>query len=237
MTLDRKYIKISPSILAGDFGFFAEEAVRAEKAGADILHLDVMDGHFVKNISFGPQTVAAINRATDMFLDVHLMIYNPMDYIERFVEAGADRITFHIEATEDVEDIINYIKKCNVKVGLALCPETSATIALKYLDKIDLLLLMTVHPGFGGQAFLPEVLEKIKFIRESTDRLQICEGGRVAEKGELPPFQIQVDGGINFETGQQCIEAGANDLVAGTYLYKAENMAKNIEALRSGVNH
>ena len=130
----------------------------------DYLHIDVMDGHFVPNLTLGPVVVAAINRSTDMFLDVHLMMYNPFDYIERFVEAGADRLTIHFEATEEVDETLAYIRKCNVKAGLAFCPETSMSMVPRYLDKCDMVLLMTVHPGFGGQAFMPEVLEKIQFV-------------------------------------------------------------------------
>ncbi len=225
--------KIAPSLLAGDFGHLAEEAKRATDAGADRLHLDVMDGHFVKNLSMGPAAVAAVNRATDAFLDVHLMIYNPYDYIERFVEAGADSITIHFEATEDVEDTLNYIRKCSIRAGLALCPETSVEFVPKYAMMCDLILLMTVHPGFGGQAFLPEVLEKIRFTREMCNKRNLRDGGREPKEGEaLPPFDIQVDGGINVETAQQCFDAGANVFVAGTHLFGMPDMKVGIEELR-----
>lgn len=234
--MEKKKIKIAPSILAGDFGHLADEAKRIEDSGADYLHCDVMDGHFVPNLTFGPQAVAAINRATDMFLDVHLMIYNPFDYVERFVEAGADMLTFHFEATEDVEETLAYIRKCNIKAGLAFCPETSLSFIPKYLDKCDMLLLMTVHPGFGGQAFMPDVLEKIQFAREVCDKLRIRAGGVTAkteaEVPNLPPFDIEVDGGITKETAQQCIDAGANVIVAGTYTFREANMKQAVQSLR-----
>lgn len=231
-------ILIEPSILSGDFGKLADEAKRAEDAGADALHVDIMDGHFVPNLTFGPRAVAAINRSTSLFLDVHLMIYNPYDYVERFVEAGADRITFHLEATEDVEDTLSYIRRCNIEAGLAFNPETSESLIPKYLDKCDLMLLMTVHPGFGGQAFIPEVLEKIQFTRNLCTKLDIRKGGKVpqpnqkSEVDSLPPFYIQVDGGINLETSKQCIDAGANVIVSGTHLYGASNMRDAISKMR-----
>ena len=166
-------IVVAPSILAGDFGHLADEAVRIEEAGGDQIHIDVMDGHFVPNLTFGPKAVAAINRATLLFLDVHLMIYNPYDYVERFVEAGADRLTIHFEATEDVADTLQYIRRSGIEAGLAFCPETSMTMIPKYLDQADLILLMTVHPGFGEQEFIPEVLEKVEFTSEICKKLNI----------------------------------------------------------------
>lgn len=217
--MKKRKILVEPSLLSADFGQIASEAKRIEKAGADAIHIDIMDGHFVPNLTLGPRAVASVNRATDLFLDVHLMIYNPFNFVESFVKAGADRITFHIEATEDVEDTIAYIKKCNIEVGLAFCPETSHEMVTPFLDQVDLILLMTVHPGFGGQAFMPEVLEKVRFTRHA------------AEKRELD-LKIQVDGGIDDQTALECVQAGADVLVSGTHLMGAKNLKSEIKKLR-----
>ncbi len=213
-------IKVAPSILAADFSKIYDEVKKVEKANADAIHIDIMDDHFVPNISIGPQMVAAINRSTYLFLYVLLMIYNPFDYIEKFVEVGADLITFHFEATEDVEDTINYIKKCGKKVGLAFNPETSFSLATKYLEKLDLVLFMSVHPGFGGQKFIPSVLEKIELAKNLKEDLKL-------------DFDIQVDGGIDIVTASRCINKGANFLVAGTYLFSQKDMIESVKKLKN----
>lgn len=230
----QKEIIIAPSILAGDFGHLADEARRIKEAGADCVHVDIMDGHFVPNLTLGPRALAAINRATDLFLDVHIMIYNPFDFVERLVEAGADRIIFHFEATEDVEDTLAYIRKCGVQAGLAFRPETSVEFVPKFLTKCDLILMMTVPPGFGGQKFHENVVEKVRFVRQACEKLKIGAGGKIIKKeGDFSLFPIEVDGGIDDKTAPLCIEAGANVLVAGTYLFKEVEMQEGIQKLRA----
>lgn len=234
--MEKKYLKIAPSILAGDFGKLADEAKKLEESGADRIHIDVMDGHFVPNLTLGPRAVAAINRATNLFLEVHMMMYNPFDYVESFIESGADLLTIHFEATEEVEETLAYIRRCGVKAGLSIRPETSVTMLNNYLTHVDLILLMTVDPGFGGQAFMPEMLDKIRYTRQLCQRLNIFEGGEVimgGKKEKLAPLDIEVDGGITKETAKLCVDAGATVLVSGTYLFKQPDMKAAIAEMRS----
>lgn len=232
-------ITVLPSIMAADIGHLADEVGRLEDAGADGIHIDVMDAHFVPNLAFGPQTVAAVNRSTKLFLEVHLMMYNPYDYIEQFIEAGADRIIFHFEATEDVEDTLAYVRKCGVQAGIALCPETPESLIFRFLHHCDLVLFMTVNPGFGGQQFIENVLPKIKYTREMCDKLSIRQGGKTFDpqekKGEMPPpFAIEVDGGIDKRTSKLCVEAGADVLAAGSYVFKQKDLTLAIASLKKG---
>lgn len=234
--MNKQKIRIFPSILSGDYGYLAREAKKIEEAGADAIHVDIMDGHFVRNLAFSHKALAAINRATDLFLDVHIMVYNPFDYIEQLITAGADSITFHFEATEDVEELLQYIHKCNIQAGLAFSPSTSTSMIPKYLPLCDHILLMTVDPGFGGQSFLPQVLEKIMFVREYCDKHSIYSRKNTinTHKKKIAsqlPFTIQVDGGINEKTGPQCIAAGADVLISGSYLFQG-NMSHKITQLK-----
>lgn len=210
-------IVVAPSILAGDFGNFARDAQRTGQSGGDWLHCDVMDGHFVPNITFGPDTIAAFRKATKLPLDVHLMIERPDQYVGRFMDAGADHLIVHLEARHDVAKTLAQIRGRGKAAGLAINPGTPAEKALPFLGQIDELLVMTVHPGFGGQAFLPEMLPKIRALRSAAANLPII-----------------VDGGINPETGRQCVAAGATVLVAGNSLFrhKTLNLAEAIAELR-----
>ena len=217
-----KKIQISPSILSADFSQLGNEIKRLIDAGADMVHVDVMDGHFVPNLTIGPPVIKALKKKSSIPFDVHLMISPVHKYIEAFADAGADIITIHPEATEDLQSSINKIKELKKKVGISLNPETKINVIKKFLNQIDLILIMSVNPGFGGQKFMPEVLEKIK------DLVDI-------QKKEGINFDIEIDGGINFENSKLAIEAGANILVSGTTIFKSNdgNIKKNIDLLRS----
>ena len=217
-----KKIQISPSILSADFSQLGNEIKRLEEGGADMIHVDVMDGHFVPNLTIGPPVIKALRKYSSMIFDVHLMISPVHKYIESYSNAGADIITIHPEATDDLKESITKIKKLNKKVGVSLNPESKIDIILEFLEDIDLVLIMSVNPGFGGQKFMPEVLTKIKELK------------KIQEEKKLN-FDIEIDGGINFDNSRDAINAGANILVSGTTIFKSNNgdIKKNIELLKS----
>ena len=216
-----KKIQISPSILSADFSQLGNEIKRLEEGGADMIHVDVMDGHFVPNLTIGPPVIKALRKQCSIKFDVHLMISPVHKYIEAYADAGADIITIHPEATEKLEESILKIKSLNKKVGVSLNPESKLDLITKYLEKIDLVLIMSVNPGFGGQKFMPEVLDKIKQLKEIKSKRNMN-------------FDIEIDGGINFDNCQSAIEAGANILVSGTTVFKSNNgdIKKNINLLK-----
>ncbi len=217
-----KKIQISPSILSADFSQLGNEIKRLENGGADMIHVDVMDGHFVPNLTIGPPVIKSLKKHSSILFDVHLMISPVHKYIEAYSNAGADIITIHPEATDDLKSSISKIKSLNKKVGVSLNPETKIDTIIKYLNEIDLVLIMSVNPGFGGQKFMPEVLSKIRELK------------KIQTQNELK-FDIEIDGGINFENSKAAIEAGANILVSGTTIFKSNNgdVKKNIELLKS----
>ena len=217
-----KNIQISPSILSADFSQLGTEIKRLEEGGADMIHVDVMDGHFVPNLTIGPPVIKALRKHCSLKFDVHLMISPVHKYIEAYADAGADIITIHPEATDNLGNSIKRIKEKNKKVGVSLNPETKIDLIIDLLDRIDLVLIMSVNPGFGGQKFMPEVLSKVEELKKLRSAKNL-------------DFDIEIDGGIKFENSKIAIQAGANILVSGTTIFKSNNgdIKKNIELLKS----
>jgi len=217
-----KKIQISPSILSADFSQLGKEIKKLEEGGADLIHVDVMDGHFVPNLTIGPPVIEALRKYTKLPFDVHLMISPVHKYIKNFADAGSDIITIHPEATENLKESITLIRDLNKKVGVSLNPNTEINVIESQLNNIDLVLIMSVFPGFGGQKFIPETIKKIKDLKKIKD-INNCS------------FDIEVDGGINFSNSKDVINAGANILVSGTTIFKENNgnIKKNIETLKS----
>jgi len=213
-------IKIAPSILSADFSILGEEVKNLDMAGADYIHVDVMDGHFVPNITFGPVVIKKIRKYTKLPFDVHLMISPVEKYIKDFANAGADIITIHPEATDNIERCVKTIKSLGKKAGVSLNPKTSISSLEKVIDTLDLILVMSVHPGFAGQSFMPEVLSKVKELRKI-----------INAKGLKT--DLEIDGGINFETGALAIKAGADVLVSGTTIFSGKSLKDNIQKLRT----
>ena len=216
-----KKIKISPSILSADFSQLGVEIKKLEEGGADMIHVDVMDGHFVPNLTIGPPVIKALRKKCNLKFDVHLMISPVHKYIQSYADAGADIITIHPEATDNLEASILRIRELNKKVGVSLNPESKIDLITNFIDKIDLILIMSVNPGFGGQKFMPEVLEKIKELKKIQNEKNL-------------DFDIEIDGGINFDNFKDAIDAGANILVSGTTVFKSNNgdIKKNINLLK-----
>tara|TARA_B100000029_G_scaffold66927_1_gene59748 strand:- start:3042 stop:3701 length:660 start_codon:yes stop_codon:yes gene_type:complete len=216
-------VKISPSILSADFSKLGKEIQSLEKANADLIHIDVMDGHFVPNITIGPEVISKLRKYTNLPFDVHLMISPVNKFIKNFSDAGADIITIHPEATENLSESIKKIKSLNKKAGVSLNPETSVDKVMDVLNMIDLVLIMSVNPGFGGQTFIKETLEKVKFLRKEINSKKL-------------KTLIEIDGGINFENSKMAVAAGVDILVSGTTIFKENggDLKKNIELLKKG---
>lgn len=211
-------IKVAPSLLSADFSKLGEEIRQLCKSGADMLHVDVMDGHFVPNLTIGPVVIKDIKKSSTVPLDVHLMMTNPLQYLQAFIDAGADRITLHIEMDDDIDDALDYLRQQGIKRGICLKPKTKAEDLIPYLDKIDFVLIMTVEPGFGGQSFMTDQLKKISDVKKIIQNR---------------PIDIEVDGGINDKTGALCVQNGADILVAGNYIFKASDIKDAILKLKN----